>query len=334
MSLSVVARSRRSWTVRLGPGPGAGVVMCSHCPAPSLLPQGPWTRSEVLAHLAQHARQDVLPDHLRVCQCGQNGCGWHRRHRGCDGPVRLALSSARGGRMWRLSDMCAACAAAAADTVLIPQTVTTPRQPSPVDAKHFACAPEEKVMRNRVREALTYLSSALPRHLSAAARLLAVECALRADQHGRARLPRGLLRSLRLGHRPDLWTELTAAGWSWPSWTAGTHHTALLKDAAMRTQPEGRAHRARAAHWAASSPLMRQAALTPETARLVALCLAVFTDGQQGHADQEDVARLCCLSPGSLLDACDHLVTAGVLRNWQRSTPAGLTWHVATRRAS
>ncbi|MGX1785038.1 hypothetical protein ACWIGF_28480 [Streptomyces diastaticus] len=189
-------------------------------------------------------------------------------------------------------------------------------------------------MRNRVREALTYLSSALPRHLSAAARLLAVECALRADQHGRARLPRGLLRSLRLGHRPDLWTELTAAGWSWPSWTAGTHHTVFLKDAAMHTQPEGRAHRARAAHWAASSPLMRQAALTPETARLVALCLAVFTEGQQGYVDQEDVARLCCLSPGSLLDACDHLVTAGVLQNWQRSAPAGLTWHVATRRAS
>ncbi|MFE7497536.1 sensor histidine kinase [Streptomyces albidoflavus] len=129
-----------------------------------------------------------------------------------------------------------------------------------------------------------------------------------------------------------LWTELTAAGWSWPSWRAGTHHTVFLKDTAMRTQREGRAHRARAAHWAASSPLMRKAALTPETARLVALCLVVFTDGQQGHADREDVARLCCLSSGSLLDACDHLVTAGVLQGWRHSMPTELTWHVAPTR--
>ncbi|MGW4904811.1 hypothetical protein ACWEO9_19225 [Streptomyces albidoflavus] len=307
-------------------------MTCSHCPAPSLHPQGPWTRSEVLAHLARHARQDALPDHLRVCRCGENGCGWHRRHRGCDGPVRLALSSARAGRTWRLSDMCATCAATAVDTVLVPWTVTALQRPSAAGAEHFASAAEEKEMRSRVREALTYLSSALPRHLSAAARLLAVECALRTDQHGRTRLPRGLLRSLRLGHRPDLWTELTAAGWSWPPQTAGTHHTVLLKDAAMRTQPEGRASRARAAHWAASSPLMRKAALTPETARLVALCLVVFTEGQQGCADREDVARLCCLSSGSLLDACDHLVTAGVLQGWRHSTPPELTWHVAPMR--
>ncbi len=307
-------------------------MMCSHCPAPSLHPQGLWTRSEVLAHLAQHARQDVLPDHLRACQCGQNGCGWHRRHRGCDGPVRLALSSARAGRMWRLSDMCAACAAVATDTALVPRTVTTTRQPSVADAEHFASAHEEKVMRDRVRESLTYLSSALPRHLSAAARLLAVECALRADQHGRSKLPRGLLRSLRLAHRPDLWTELTAAGWSWPPWTAGNHCTVLIKDTAMRTQQEGRASRARAAHWAAASPLMRQAALVPETARLVALCLVVFMDGRQGRADWDDVARLCCLSPGSLLDACDHLVTAGVLQGWRHSMPTGVTWHVAPTR--
>ncbi|WP_237896032.1 hypothetical protein [Streptomyces sp. NBU3104] len=333
MSLPAVAQPRRSWTVRLSPDPGAGVVTCSHCPAPSLHPQRPWTRSEVLAHLAQHARQDALPDHLRVCRCGENGCGWHRRHRGCDGPVRLALSSARAGRTWRLSDMCATCAAAAVDTVLVPRTVTALQRPSVADAEHFASDPEEKVMRNRVREALTYLSSALPRHLSAAARLLAVECTLRTDQHGRTRLPRGLLRSLRLGHRPDLWKELNVAGWSWPP-TAGTHHTVLLKDAAMRTQPQGRASRARAAHWAASSPFMRQAALTPETARLVALCLAVFTDGRQGYADREDVVRLCCLSPGSLVDACDHLVTAGILQDWRHSVPTGLTWHVTTRTCS
>lgn len=51
----------------------------------------------------------------------------------------------------------------------------------------------------RVREMLSYLAAALPSHTGAAARLLAVQCALRMDSEGKVRLPAGVMRSLRLG---------------------------------------------------------------------------------------------------------------------------------------
>ncbi len=265
MSLPAVAQPRRSWTVRLSPDPGAGVVTCSHCPAPSLHPQRPWTRSEVLAHLAQHARQDALPDHLRVCRCGENGCGWHRRHRGCDGPVRLALSSARAGRTWRLSDMCATCAAAAVDTVLVPRTVTALQRPSAAGRGTLRLRiPRRTRCGSRVREALTYLSSAAPpapvrRRPAAGSGMRTAHRPALAGPDCRV----GCCAACAWATGPDLWTELTAAGWSVAPGRQGTHHTVLLKDAAMRTQPEGRASRARAAHWAASSPLMRQGSPDP-----------------------------------------------------------------------
>ncbi|MGY5121961.1 hypothetical protein ACWC2H_40080, partial [Streptomyces sp. 900105755] len=49
------------------------------------------------AALACHARTDALPGHLRTCQCRAQGCRWHPRHRGCAGPVLLALTQGRGG---------------------------------------------------------------------------------------------------------------------------------------------------------------------------------------------------------------------------------------------
>ena len=61
-------------------------------------------RSAAQAHLACRARTDVLPEHLRTCQGRERGCTWHPRHRGCGGPVLLALTRDRSGRMWRLAD--------------------------------------------------------------------------------------------------------------------------------------------------------------------------------------------------------------------------------------
>ena len=59
---------------------------------------------------------------------------------------------------------------------------------------------------------LTYLASALGCVASPAARLLALQCALRADAHGCVRLPAGLLRSMRLNRRPEVRQELVQDG--------------------------------------------------------------------------------------------------------------------------
>ncbi len=72
-------------------------------------------------HLALHARSEPLPAHLRTCRCGEHGCRWHPRHRGCSGPIALLLARSAGGRIWRLTDACRACAAATEHAATVPE---------------------------------------------------------------------------------------------------------------------------------------------------------------------------------------------------------------------
>jgi len=107
-------------------------------------------------------------------------------------PVLLALTRGRSGRTWRLTDACAACAAATSHTAVVPATLLAPRRPG--RAGRRPAPPGGPAERARVRQMLTYLGAALPQFTSPAARLLALQCALRADTHGYVRLPDGLLR--------------------------------------------------------------------------------------------------------------------------------------------
>lgn len=72
-------------------------------------------------HLALHARTEPLPTHLRTCRCGEHGCRWHPRHRGCNGPIALLLTRGAGGRIWRLTDACHACIAATDHAATVPE---------------------------------------------------------------------------------------------------------------------------------------------------------------------------------------------------------------------
>lgn len=119
---------RGSWTVEVRPHPDGPVLVCPWC---DRIPAGPGAtaaRVAVVAHLAQHARGERLPPHLRTCQCGEQGCRWHGRHRGCDGLVVLVLSRDRVGRIWRLADTCRACASATAHAAAVsePAVCETP----------------------------------------------------------------------------------------------------------------------------------------------------------------------------------------------------------------
>ncbi|MEU3937966.1 hypothetical protein AB0E85_38995 [Streptomyces sp. NPDC029044] len=276
-------------------------------------------RSAALAHLACHARADALPAHLRSCQCRLRGCVWHPRHRGCAGRVLLALTRDLSGRTWRLADACAACAAATSNTAVVPDTLLSPRRPA-------ASAPVQPRVhgdeRQRVREMLTHLASTLGCVTSPAARLLALQCALRADAHGCARLPAGLLRGMRLHRHTEAWQELAQDDWlDLPDPRTSPLQVRLLDDAALKQAP-GRSARRRAAHWALKpTPLIVPAAANPAD-RLAALVLAAHTTTAGPAADMAVVARLCGHSPHQTGALLDRLVAGRTLAAWhhQRDT--------------
>ncbi|MEU5335655.1 hypothetical protein AB0G51_20340 [Streptomyces asoensis] len=168
-----------------------------------------------------------------------------------------------------------------------------------------------------MREMLTYLASALGCVTSPAARLLAVQCALRADTEGQARLPAGLLRAMRLYRRAEVWQELARDNWlELPSARTAVTRVRLL-DGAVLDQAPSRSARRRAAHWALQPvPLAVPAAAAPAE-RLMALVLAAHTGLSGVGADMAVIARLCghsCQQTGELLD---RLAANGTLAAWQ-----------------
>ncbi|MEU2900354.1 hypothetical protein ACWC4E_29935 [Streptomyces sp. NPDC001273] len=311
---------RRIWTVELRPQAGGSSLRCPHCTARTPSLEASSARSAALAHLADHALADALPPHLRTCQCRERGCCWHPRHRGCAGPVLLALTRDRSGRTWRLADTCAACTAATSHTAIVPDTLCSPH---PANTPARARRPHnDDEHRQRVREMLAYLASALPRVTSPAARLLALQCALRADRHGGVRLPAGLLRGMRLHRRPELWQELTHGGWlhlSGPR--AAKLQVRLLDHAVLDQAPPSRARR-RAAHWALQPSPFTAAAVAAPAERLTALALAAHTTASTPAPDLATLAHLCGHSPQQTGELLDRLVAMRALSTWshQRET--------------
>lgn len=308
---------RRIWTVELRSRAGGPRLVCPHCTVHSPPLPAASARSAVLAHLARHARADALPAHLRTCQCRAQGCSWHLRHRGCAGPVLLALTRDRSGRAWRLSDTCAACAAATSHTAVVPATLIAPRPSECADRRPRPLgSPAE---RTRVREMLTYLSAALPQFTSPTARLLALQCALRANACGYVRLPAGLLRGMRLHGRTELWEELEHADWL--RRTTGRHARmeARLLDAALLSPRPGSRARARAAHWALHPAPVAVPAGRPPGVQLAALALASHTSGDAGSTDLDVLARLCGHSPQQTTELLDRLAALHCLAAWKHN---------------
>jgi hypothetical protein len=320
MRLSTHYTVQRIWTVQLHSQAGGPLLACPHprCTAATPLSAAS-ARSAALTHLARHARADVLPPHLRTCQCRARGCAWHRRHRGCSGPVLLALSGDRSGRTWRLADTCTACAAAMSHTAVVPDTLLGPGLRHP--AARTAAVPARPLHgpgeRMRVREMLTYLAAALPRFTSPAARLLAVQCALRVSTRAYVHLPGGLLRGMRLCSRGELWEELEHARWLRRTSGGHAHVEAQLLDAAVLTQRPGRRFRARAAQWALRPDSLALPSGWAPALQITTLALASYTSGKAGSTDMEVLARLCGHSPHQTEELLDRLVTSHVLAAWQ-----------------
>ncbi|WP_329309618.1 hypothetical protein [Streptomyces sp. NBC_01262] len=122
--------ARRTWTIEVRPHPDGPVLVCPQCHQIPTRPGTAAVRTSIVTHLAQHARTEWLAPHLRTCRCGEHGCRWHGRHRGCDGPVLLVLSRDRSGRAWRLADVCGACTAATTYAAAVTEPGDAPAAPA------------------------------------------------------------------------------------------------------------------------------------------------------------------------------------------------------------
>lgn len=326
---------RRAWTVELRPGSDGLQLVCQQCDHRGVL-LAVSARSAALEHLAGHARRDVLPTYMRTCQCHERGCRWHPRHRGCAGPIRLLLARERGGRLWRLADACTACASMTAQAAVVPEALLRVAVTSAASIsrrrKRRPRAPGDQI---RAREMLSYLAAALPGHTGAAARLLAVQCALRMDSEGKVRLPTGVLRSLRLGRDPVPWSELEQARWLRVTPTssdpAGRMVVAQILDGVLFAQRPARPDRRSAADWALRAARDGRVGAGAPSLRLTALCLKAHTDFSVGRgcAETDRIARECGLASAALFPVLDQLAAPGPLMSWSVAPASDdLSWEL------
>ncbi|MGW0694942.1 hypothetical protein [Streptomyces sp. NPDC002738] len=330
---------RRAWTVELRPQQGKTVLYCALCAPRGHALAASAARPAVLAHLAHHARRDVLPPHLRTCQCHERGCRWHPRHRGCAGPVLLVLTRERGGRLWRLADVCAACAGATPRSAIVPDTAiaTTAAKPDADPGSAGAQRvrlPSDAAPAHRVRDMLSYLAAALPPDMSAEGRLLALQCALRSNTSGQVHLAAGLLRGMRLARTLAPWDELEDARWlrRLPHPTEQTGHrtaAAQLLDATVLTQAPARHDRHRAADWALRAGSQPRLRTLPAATRLTALVLAAHHSPGAGRTSMEahHLTRTCGLDRSTLTATLDRLVSVNAVGAWTfEPTTEDVSW--------
>lgn len=306
----------RTWTVELRPQPHGTLLVCAHCSKPEPLP-GRAARSEALAHLARHARCSLLPEHLRTCQCHERGCRWHPRSRGCAGPLLLVLSRELGGRQWRLADACAACAASMKEACVVPDTALTVRRHSHPDrASRRPGRTTAGQERELVRNMLSYLAASLPASVSAPARLLALQCALRSDPLGHTDVPAGLTRGMALGCIAALRQELQAARWLRPTADDAWDRAARLTDP-LSGLPGAKA-RSQAADWALRVARGRSLIGMTAGTRLTALVLLAHTrpHSNDSAADAHHVARMCGASLPQLIEEVRRLAEHQLLAAW------------------
>ncbi|CAM5314402.1 hypothetical protein SAURM35S_04118 [Streptomyces aurantiogriseus] len=306
----------RAWTVELRSHAGGLAFVCRQCLGGGPV-AAPSARAAALTHLARHARSDVLAPHLRTCQCHERGCRWHRRHRGCSGPVRLLLACERGGRVWRLADACTACAAATAHAAVVPDTALLIPPPATSRRQRRRNEPDG---RTRVREMFSYLAAALPAGASPATRLIALQCALRMNASMRVSLSLGLLRSLRLGGNPSPWQELEQARWLCltPGRETGEVAAVLLDDALLGQAPT-RPDRCHAADWAVRAGCPSRAGVLGPLLQVVSVYLTSHSHPEtgQGLNEADRTARECGIQPAELPHVLEQLAALGLLDSWR-----------------
>ncbi|WP_282795406.1 hypothetical protein [Streptomyces sp. CC224B] len=150
----------RVWTVRLDPHGrlAAGAVRLS-CSRPACADQhfpdgAAAARKAAIAHVNAHlarVREEGGPRGDAWCACRAVDCAWHSPGSGgarppagrCGGPVVLTVYADRAGRLWRVAETCARCAAATADCRVL-DTAPPPSRGGHAAADRAARKPEEQ----------------------------------------------------------------------------------------------------------------------------------------------------------------------------------------------
>ncbi len=167
-------------------------------------------------------------------------------------------------------------------------------------------------------EILSYLAAALPADVSAGARLLALQCALRMKAYMRVDLTAGLLRGLRID-TGETCRELERARWlSVLNGPGATGVSAELHDATLLTQSPARPDRRRAADWALRTGCPARIGESEPRLRLLGVYLAAHSDPSSGEGQSEcdRIIRDCGLHGEGFHGALTRLTDSGVLKGW------------------
>ncbi|MGW4825780.1 hypothetical protein ACWEP4_44810 [Streptomyces sp. NPDC004227] len=140
------------------------------------------------------------------------------------------------------------------------------------------------------------------------------------------RLPKGVLRSLRLNAIQGPWHELEHARWlrTVPA-NAANEVVAELLDAALLGQAPARPDRMRAADWALRASSSVTAGAIGPLPRLASVYLAAQTDPETGSglSELDQMARACGVPLAELPALLDQLAATGLLRSWQACSDSG-----------
>ncbi|WP_327715993.1 hypothetical protein OG381_11390 [Streptomyces sp. NBC_00490] len=184
-------------------------------------------------------------------------------------------------------------------------------------------------------EILSYLAAALPADVSAGARLLALQCALRMNAYLYVELRAGLLRSLRIDPVKAC-RELEQARWaSIVNGPGAAGVAAELRDATLLAQSPARPDRRRAADWALRTGCPARIGGAEPQLRLSGVYLAARSDPSSGEglSECDRIIRDCGLRDQGFHGVLSHLTANGVLEGWWICPDSGdVHWTLAPRR--
>lgn len=181
--------------------------------------------------------------------------------------------------------------------------------------------------RHRTRDMINYIAAALDPAVGAGARLLALQCALRASTVGAVRLPYGLVRSSGVRRSRSCWSELEHEGWLRPAWATAqpggsSSWDAQLLDHVVLLQNPGRRARRSAADWALRMMAHARRAEANTQEQLVYLVLASHASlgTRRSSAEAERLARCSGLPLVSIPFVLAELSRKRLLHSWHLDT--------------
>ncbi|MEV5687546.1 hypothetical protein AB0L68_30810 [Streptomyces sp. NPDC052164] len=219
-------------------------------------------------------------------------------------------------------------------TDLLSATEAAPLRPPSARLRHTR-RPRGPGERVRVGEILSYLAAALPADVSAEARLLALQCALRMNAYMHVELPAGLLRGLRIDAGETCY-ELERARWLNVVNGPGAYGVAAeLRDATLLAQSPARPDRRRAADWALRTGRPTRTGETEPQLWLPGVYLAAHSDpfSGEGQSECDRIIRDCGLHDQGFYGALTRLTATGVVEEWRICPDSGdVHWRLAPGR--